>query len=545
MASPIRKDKPIRAAIYARVSTAEQIDNTSLDEQRRKCRNAAEARGWVVSAEFVDEGVSGSKADRPEWRAMLRAAANNEIDAVIVAKIDRFSRNAGHAITEMDNLTGLGVMFVAVDNEIDLSTMQGRMMRTVMMGFAEMEREMIADRSVSGQRAKARNGQWPGGQPPYGWRLEGRQRDARPVPDEQERRVIWQAYTWFVKHGYSAMQVAEALNSARLAPRRGGNWSHQSVRRLFRNPTLWSGKTAWAKPDGDDDRPKHRAHRTKMGRDGQPAYGETIELSLPEPPLTKREFATLQKALPRKWSHGTVRLHPLSGRLIAQCGNYYVGVSITNGQSERVVAYRCNGRRRQPDGNTCTCSQLPGLPLEARVWAEVVALLGDPEALTAMASSWLRLNVEDCEKDDGELIERVESRVQRLETALKKATREMLMADDDEALREAKADLERELRSARDSLNGLRVIQADAADRASRLSSLADLARNASERLNEMNPEQQREVLGLLGVQVTVTDASDRQNPSIVIEGTVDARLFESSSPGDAVGGPRPLLGSD
>lgn len=69
----------------------------------------------------------------------------------------RFSRNAGHAIAEMDQLTELGVAFVSVKEGIDLSTAHGRMMRTMLAGFAELERDTIAERGVSGQRAKARD----------------------------------------------------------------------------------------------------------------------------------------------------------------------------------------------------------------------------------------------------------------------------------------------------------------------------------------------------------------------------------------------------
>lgn len=139
-----------RAAIYLRVSTFDQVDGTSLDVQEQRCHAAATSKGWEVIERFIDGGVSGTKADRPEWRRMLRACEAGEVDAVVVMKLDRFGRNAGHAISEIDRLTDLGVAFLSVAENIDLSTAHGKMLRTVLAGFAEFERDSITERGCPG-----------------------------------------------------------------------------------------------------------------------------------------------------------------------------------------------------------------------------------------------------------------------------------------------------------------------------------------------------------------------------------------------------------
>ncbi len=208
----------VRAVIYGRVSTEGQVDGTSLDDQRAIGRHAIEQRGWTYAGEFFDEGLTGTKRARPQWLAMLKAIRAGEVDAVVVSKLDRFARNAGHGITETDALSEMGVHFVSVKESIDLTTAHGRMMRTMLAGFAELERDTIVDRTVAGQRAKAKAGRWPGGIPAFGWRLEGKGRDARPVPDEREREVIHAVHTWLVRDGLTTGQVADRLNDAGMHP---------------------------------------------------------------------------------------------------------------------------------------------------------------------------------------------------------------------------------------------------------------------------------------------------------------------------------------
>ena len=86
----------MRAALYARVSSEEQVEGYSIDAQLRQCRDYAKNQGWTVVAEYVDEGRSARAEDtskRPKFKAMLEAAKNREFDILIVHKLDRFSRN--------------------------------------------------------------------------------------------------------------------------------------------------------------------------------------------------------------------------------------------------------------------------------------------------------------------------------------------------------------------------------------------------------------------------------------------------------------------
>jgi len=518
----------LRAVIYGRVSTEDQVEGTSLDDQRRICRQAIEQRGWRLVDEYIDEGVTGTKRERPQWQRMLADIAQGKVDAVVVSKLDRFARNAGHAITETDALANLGVQFVSVKENIDLSTAHGRMMRTMLAGFAELERDTIVERTVAGQRAKGRQGRWPGGSPAFGWRLEGKGRDAHPVPDEREREIITAVHAWLVRDGLTTGQVSDRLNALGMRPRIAARWQYEVVRRVFTNPTLYTGVTVWGAPDT-----RRSGHHTRTTKDGSPKYGDPIPVDLGNPPLAKRQHEAIKRAIARN-GNGRVSQQrvsrELTGRLLGGCGKPYTGVTLSHREYD---AYRCTGRRhRGVSTPRCSCPEVHAEVVEQRVWDQVVALLGDVDRLRAMARQWVQISAGD--ETGGDLddraVEAVEQQIERLERGRTNAAREVLMATDPAPFREAVAQIEADLDRARARLEAMVAIRADAEGRAKRLSNLATLAEAAAERLPRMDAQSRREVLALLGVKVTMDEIEGGVPHSLTIEGQVDPRLFEGGS---------------
>jgi hypothetical protein len=100
----------VRAALYARVSTADQTRENQLAELRLY----GAARGWSVR-EFVDAGVSGAKESRPALDDLLRAARRRQVDTLVCWRLDRLGRNLRHLILLLDELTAVGVGFVSLE----------------------------------------------------------------------------------------------------------------------------------------------------------------------------------------------------------------------------------------------------------------------------------------------------------------------------------------------------------------------------------------------------------------------------------------------
>lgn len=142
---------PIRAAVYARVSTFEQEPENQLQDLRRY----VEARGWT-GQEYVDKGVSGSKENRPALDALLRDAKQRKFDVLVCWRLDRLGRNLRHLVTMLEELTGLGIAFVSLGEGIDCTTPAGKLQLHILAALAEFERARIAERIRAGlQRARS------------------------------------------------------------------------------------------------------------------------------------------------------------------------------------------------------------------------------------------------------------------------------------------------------------------------------------------------------------------------------------------------------
>ena len=142
--------RPLRAALYARVSTSNKGQDVGL--QLDELRQIAEQRGWATYAEFCDEGISGSKDSRPELDRMMAAARSGKLDLVAVWKFDRFARSTSHLVTALEEFRVLGVSFVSLREQVDTSTPMGKAMFTIIAAISELERDLIRERVIAGVR---------------------------------------------------------------------------------------------------------------------------------------------------------------------------------------------------------------------------------------------------------------------------------------------------------------------------------------------------------------------------------------------------------
>jgi len=150
-------DHPIiRVALYARVST---LNNQDPEMQLAELREYAGRRGWQIVEEFTDQGVSGCKESRPALNRLMSDACRRRFDAILVWKIDRFGRSLKHLVNALAELAALGVAFVSLRDNLDLSTPSGRLMFQIIGAMAEFERALIQERVCAGirnARAKGR-----------------------------------------------------------------------------------------------------------------------------------------------------------------------------------------------------------------------------------------------------------------------------------------------------------------------------------------------------------------------------------------------------
>jgi DNA invertase Pin-like site-specific DNA recombinase len=483
----MQSDATVRAAIYARVSTDEQAEHgTSLEDQVRRCEAYCVAQGWTVAAIHREEGVSGSLASRPQLDQLMRSAKRGELDAIVVAKLDRWGRSMRHLSSALGDLDDLHVRFASVAEAIDSSTASGRLLRNVLGAIAEFEREAIIERTSSGLRAVARGGGWPGGPPPYGYRVERDGNRSRLAVDDGEAAIIGLAVDCLVDRRMTTWQTAAELNALGCVPRRAPRWTHHNLRRLLLDGRGLSGRWPYRRLGAND--------------------GSAGEIIVEIPAILTAERHLLLHAALARTSTGpgaTARKtsYLLAGRLRSACGGTMHGISRRD-RSTRV--YRCINDRAEAH-DRCTCRRAEASALEAAVWNEVVAVLRDPDRLFSLAQHAMeaRRDIDATEHDDLGAIDR---RIRRLEKGLGStvadlARRGMDVAVVEAATAELESDLAR-LRQHRATVQGWELVARDKADRMQRLWTLA---RRAEEVLEDPTPDVQRRVLELLDVEVRTT----------------------------------------
>ncbi len=140
-------------ALYARVSTDEQHPEAQLAELRAYAK-----RRRVQAIEYVDRGVSGRRKRRRALDQMLQAARHQDVSAVVVVRLDRLARSLANMARLGEELQALGVELVSLHEGIDTRTATGRAMFGMCGVFAQLEGDLIRERTVAGLKAARRRG---------------------------------------------------------------------------------------------------------------------------------------------------------------------------------------------------------------------------------------------------------------------------------------------------------------------------------------------------------------------------------------------------
>ena len=224
---------------YARVSTDEQArEGVSLEAQRTRIRAYAQAKDLSLGDILVDEGRSGKDLKRPALQDLLARCNRGEVAHVIVWKLDRLTRRTRHLLSLVeDTFLAKQIELHSVSESLDTSTPHGRFVLTLFGGLAQMERELIGERTRSALAHKRENGQ-PTSHPPLGFRASGKRHRMVPVSEELVvvRRILEQ---W--RRGGSYAGIAAKLNADAVPTKRGGRWHAMTVRKVVQRRD-WYGR---------------------------------------------------------------------------------------------------------------------------------------------------------------------------------------------------------------------------------------------------------------------------------------------------------------
>ena len=217
---------------YVRVSTEDQVkEGVSLGNQKSKIEAYCQLKDLQLKEIVEDAGMSTKNLKRPGVQKVLRMARKKQVDAVVVYKLDRIFRSTVDALETTKMFDKWGVSFHSIEETLDMLSAMGRFFFTLTAALAEMERQIIGERTKAALAHKRSRHEKTGGDIPFGY-------DLTPagilIKNDDEQRVI-RLIRRLNKRGYSLRGVCSELQKEGHKTKRGNyKWHPQTVSSILK-----------------------------------------------------------------------------------------------------------------------------------------------------------------------------------------------------------------------------------------------------------------------------------------------------------------------
>lgn len=392
----------LQVAIYARVSSEQQVSAHTIESQLATLAEKVKADGGILQPDlqFIDEGYSGATLMRPALERLRDLAAAGGIDRLYIHSPDRLARKYAYQVLLLDELQKAGVEIVFLNRALGDSPEDDLLLQVQGM-VAEYERAKILERSRRGKRHAAHTGSInPLSGAPYGYHYIDTQQghgQARYEVHSEQAQVVRQIFDWMGRERTSIGEACRRLQQAAIpSPKGKPVWDRSTVWGLLNNPA-YKGTAAFGKTAIGQKRPRLRPGRRQspQPRQDYSIYDKDPQqwILIPVPALIDEAlFEAVQQQLQenrqraRQSQRGAKYL--LQGLLVCQqCGYAYYGKPVSNksakGKVRDYAYYRCIGTDAYRFGGEriCTNLQVRTDLLEIAVWQQVQALLENPQRL--------------------------------------------------------------------------------------------------------------------------------------------------------------------
>lgn len=229
--------KLIRCAIYTRKSTEEGLeqDFNSLDAQREACEAYIKSQiheGWILlDKQYNDGGYSGGTMERPAFKQLLIDIENDEVDIVVVYKVDRLTRSLMDFAKIIDVFDKHNASFVSITQHFNTTTSMGRLTLNILLSFAQFEREVTGERIRDKFEASRKKGLWLSGTTPYGYEKDEHHMLHPQQPYADNVRIIFESYLEIK----NVLKLKKYLAERKILTRNGKELSKGSLYHILSN----------------------------------------------------------------------------------------------------------------------------------------------------------------------------------------------------------------------------------------------------------------------------------------------------------------------
>lgn len=345
-----------RCAIYTRVSTTMQAEKeyNSCEAQRDKILSYIRSQeNLQVYREYMDPGFSGASLERPALNELLHDISSGNVNVVLTYKIDRLTRSSKDFYQLIDFFERHGVSFISVTEHFDTTSPAGRLLRNIMLTFAQFEREMTSSRIKDKLQQQAEKGIWNGRAVPFGYKTS----EGKLVPEINETKTVNKIFESAAATGSVVATLKWMKQNGLTLSRTAKSISQSGLYHLLSNP-VYIGQIRWLKNVYKGE------HAAILNEDLFHRVQAVIGVR-----IKKRRF--FREAL-------------LAGLIkCADCGSGMAPYHTKRGD-KRYFYYKCHKVvRNGPEA--CSIKAVPAEPMENHVLSELARLVQDKPYLETLA----------------------------------------------------------------------------------------------------------------------------------------------------------------
>ncbi|MDO8557280.1 MAG: recombinase family protein [Candidatus Jorgensenbacteria bacterium] len=380
-------------AVYARVSTARQEEEGTIETQLSAVREFAKKNEYTIVKEYIDDGWSGDMLARPQLDQLRQDAKSKVWEAVLAYDPDRVARRYSYQELVMDELRegGIEVLFVTTPSP---KNGEEKILHGVKGLFAEYERAKISERFRLGKMRKVREGNILLTEAPYGYRYIPKKDKVHGYLEinEGEARVVKMIFAWIVNEGLTIRGVVRRLQELSIKPRKSkrGVWNTSTLAHLLRNKTYIGqatyGKSYAVVPENPINTEKYR----KMRKTSRRIRPEEEWTNIPTSAILEKDlFVRAQAQLKANFElsqRNRKNEYLLAGKAWCACGSRRTGEGPQHGKH---LYYRCSNRITNfPLPQTCAEKGINARVADVLVWQRIAKLMSSPELLTKQVKRW-------------------------------------------------------------------------------------------------------------------------------------------------------------
>lgn len=326
---------------YARFSSDNQREE-SIDAQLRAIRSYCDQRNYVLLDSYVDEARSATTDDRPSFQHMIRDAASGNFSAVIVHKLDRFSRNRYDSAIYKKQLRDHGVRVESVLEHLDDSP-ESVILESLLEGMSEYYSKNLAREVRKGQNENALKCRHNGGQPLYGYSVD---KDGYYVINEYEASAVRTIFN-LIAAGHTYKETIKLITDRGYRTRSGNKFTHSTLYHMLHNEK-YNGTYVYNRTVPQSKGGK----RTSVSRPDD----EILKIPGGMPAIVDMPtFLEVQRIMKRRNSQSSraaghaKEVYLLQGLIkCGNCGASMVGARRRDGRNKKLrISYECNGRKRK------------------------------------------------------------------------------------------------------------------------------------------------------------------------------------------------------